>query len=144
MSDFIDYEGINNDFKAGVESANLGFLKVFVNASDRDFLYDNMPMLDIRIKSADPNAVTNTTYYTDILIEAEVVAYSFTSREEAAKLRGELVNKLQLFVKNNPRFSSQLETTFIGRAEFGTGESKAEGAFVAGAVLEFHPQLYTE
>lgn len=144
MSDFIDYDQLLEDFKTAIESQSLGFKQVLIDASDRDFIYDNMPLLDIRIKEADPTAITNATYYTTMILEAEVCAYSFTSRREAAKLRGELVNKLQLFVKQHPRWSAQLETTIIGKASFGTGESKAEGAFVAGAVLEFHPQLYTE
>ena len=146
MTDFIDYELLQYDLQAAVvaQTASLGFKKVFVNASERDFNYDNMSLLDIRIKQADPEAITNATYYTDITLEGEVCAYSFQSREEAAKLRGELVNALQRFVKDNPRFSSQLETTIIGRVDFGTGESKAEGAFVAGAVLEFHLKIYTE
>lgn len=145
-ADFIDYNLLEADFKAAVlaQPQALGFKQVFTDASERDFIYDNMPLLDIRFKVADPTAITNATYYTIITMECEVAAYSFQSREEAAKLRGELVNKLQKFVKDNPRWSAQLETTTIGRADFGTGESKAEGAFVAGAVLEFHPQLYTE
>lgn len=144
MPDFINYDLLENDFKNAVVAQSLGFTKVFVDASERDFIYDNMPLLDIRFKVADPQAVTNATYYTDLTIECEIASYSFTSREEAAKLRNNLVNALQRFIKDHPRFSSTLETTLIGRVDFGTGEDKAQGAHVAGAVLEFHPQLYTE
>lgn len=146
MSNFIDYNQLELDFQTAIKNASqsLGFKQVLRNASDRDFVYDNMPLLDIRFKTVEPQPITNATYYTTGVIEAEVVAYSLISREEAAKLRGELVNALQRFVKDNPRWSSQLETTIIGRVDFGTGESKAEGAFVAGAVCEFHPTIYTE
>lgn len=141
---FVDYDQIQLDFQAAVQGASLGFESVLLDANDRDYLIDKMPLLDIRIKGMDPTAITNATYYTDITLECEVCAYSLVSRRDAAKMRSELTNKLQRFVKDNPRFGANIETTFIGLGTFGSGESKAEGAFVAGAVLEFHVQLYTE
>lgn len=146
MTDFVDTEGLLEDFRTLIEAQplSLGFQKVFLNASDVDFLFSNAPLLDLRIRRGKPVPTTNATYYTTLLLEAEIVVYSMTSREEAAKLRSSLTNELQRLVKNNPRFSAGLETTIVGDFEFGTGESKAEGAFVAGAVLEFYPQLYTE
>lgn len=144
MADFIDYGQILLDFKNGVTGADLGFAKVFTDANARDYLMTNMPLLDLRVKTVDPQAVTNATYFSDLIIEGEICAYHLTSREEAAKLRNDLTNKLHRWVKDNPRFAAAIETTTIGRGEFGTGESKEEGAFVAGVVLEFHVQLYTE
>jgi hypothetical protein len=144
VTDFIDYDQIQLDFQAAVEGANLGFESVLLDANDRDYLIDKMPLLDIRIKGMAPEGITNATYYTDITLECEVCAYSLVSRREAAKIRSDLTNKLQRFVKDNPRFGGNIETTFIGQGTFGSGESKSEGAFVAGAVLEFHVQLYSE
>lgn len=144
MADFIDYDQITLDLAAGIQAADLGFVTVLNDANDRDFLIDKMPLLDIRIKQMNPDARTNTSYYTDITVECEVCAYSLVSRRDAAKMRSDLTNKLQAWVKANRRFGANIETTFIGQGTFGTGESKAEGAFVAGAVLEFHVQLYTE
>jgi hypothetical protein len=96
------------------------------------------------VKRIDPAPVTNQTYYSDLTIEAEICAHSMTNRREAAKLRDGLTNALQRYVKDNPRFSAMVDTTFIGQGNFGTGESKAEGAFVAGTVLEFHAKFYSE
>lgn len=144
MTDFIDYDGILVDLQSAVQTANLGFKNVLVDADARDYLIPNMPLLDIRVKRVVPEPVTNATYYGDMTIEAEICAFDLTSRRKAAKLRNDLTNALHAFVKANPRFSSHLETTVIGQVDFGTGESKAEGAFVAGAVCELHPRLYSE
>lgn len=144
MADFIDYDQILTDLQTAVQSASLGFKSVFVDGDDHDFLIGNMPLLDLRIKRVVPQANTNTQYYSDLTIEAEVCAFDLTNRREAAKLRNDLTNALQRYVKDHPRFSSRVDTTLVGGGDFGTGESAKEGAFVAGAVLEFHPQLYTE
>lgn len=141
---FVDYNQLTEDFQAAVQAADLGFTTVFCNANDRDFVITQMPLLDIRVKRIDPEPITNATYYSDLTIEAEICAHDMTNRREAAKLRDGLTNALQRFVKDNPRFSGFVDTTFIGQGNFGTGESKNEGAFVAGAVLEFHVKFYTE
>lgn len=146
MADFINYDQITTDLEAAVKAApgQLGFAQVLVDAMDRDFIIENMPLLDIRVKRAVPEPITNQTYYSDLTIECEICAFDLTNRREAAKLRNDLANALQRYLKDNPRFSGLVDTTFIGQADFGTGESKAEGAFVAGAVLEFHLKLYAE
>jgi hypothetical protein len=144
MTTFVDYNQLQDDFKTAVEGGSLGFKTVLEDANLRDFLFDNMPLLDIRVKEADPQATTNKTYYVPIVIECEISAYSLVSRRDAAILRGQLVDALQRFVKDHPRFSSGIETTTLGKVNFGSGEDKAQGAFVAGAVLEFNVYVYAE
>lgn len=144
MADFIPIDQIEDDLKAAVIAASLGFKSVHTNAMDRDFEISQMPLLDIRAKRIDPMPVTNATYYSDFTLELEICAHDMTNRDDAARIRNGLTNALLRFVKDNPRFSSSLESTIIGQIDLGTGESKAEGAFVAGAVIELHPKLYTE
>lgn len=144
MADFIDYQQLKEDFKQAITNANLGFATILLDAMDREFTIQNMPLLDIRIKKVVPEAITNQTYYTACTVECEICTFDLTNRAEAAKIRDNLANALQRFVKDNPRFSSLVNTILVGQGNFGTGESKAEGAFVAGAVLEFLPQIYTE
>lgn len=146
MAFFIPYSQICDDLQAAFKAEpTLAAVKtVAVDAMDRDFIFENMPLLDIRVKRAEPEPVTNATYYSDLTLEVEVCVYDMTNRGEAARIRNDLTNAIQLFVKANPRFSSSLETTIVGQVDFLTGESKAEGAFVAGATLELHPKIYTE
>lgn len=146
LPDLFDYEGLQNDFQALVDANNvdLGFAKVFQDANMRDFLTTNMPILDIRQHDADPQATTNETYYNQIVIECEICCYSLVSRREAAKMRNQLVDKLQRLVKNNRRFSAGIESTTLGRVVFAVGETKDQGNFVAGATLAFNVFLYAE
>jgi hypothetical protein len=146
MADFINFDQICLDLQTGVQQApsQLGFANVFVDANDRDYVFQNFPLLDIRVKRMDPQQITNQTYYSDVTLEAEIVAQSMTNRAEAAKLRYDLLNALCRYLKDNPRFSGLVDDTAIGQANFVTAESKTDGAFVAGVVLEFHPKIYTE
>ena len=144
MTDFVKYDTLLADFQAAVQGANLGFKQVLIDANDRDFIFNNMPLLDLRVKRSLPEPVTNQTYYTEVTVEAEVTVFDMTNRREAAKLRNDLTNALQRYVKDHPRFSGIVETVVIGQVDFLTGESKAEGAFVAGAVCQFQARLYTE
>lgn len=144
MTDFIPYDTLTTDLAAAATAANLGFEKVLVDADARDFRADQAPLLDIRLKRLLPEAVTNATYYSDLILECEIFALDMTSRREAAKIRNDLLNALHRYVKDHPRFSGSVETTILGSVEFGSGESRAEGAFVAGAVFELHVKLYTE
>jgi hypothetical protein len=148
MAEFIDYDQILLDFVAVAKTvtgaAGEQFKHVDHDLDARDFIISNMPLLDVRVKRALPEPITNTTYYSDLTVEAEVCAFDMTSRAECATIRNHLVSALQRYLKDHPRFSGVVDTTFVGQADFGTGESKDEGAFVAGAVLQFHIKLYTE
>jgi hypothetical protein len=50
MTTFVDYNQLQDDFKTAVEGGSLGFKTVLEDANLRDFLFDNMPLLDIRVK----------------------------------------------------------------------------------------------
>lgn len=144
MTDFINYSQVLLDMKNAVEGANLGFKTVFKNAGDYEFQYGNMPMLDFRVRRAIPQAVAGQTYYSDIVIEAEIACFDMTSRDKCATMRDNLTNALQRFFQENPRFGAYVDTTIVGTVEFETGETKAQGEFVAAAVAQFHVQFYSD
>lgn len=144
MADFINYTQVLTDMKNAVDAANLGFKETFTDASDLDFRYDNMPMLDLRVRRAVPQAVAGQTYYSDILVEAEIAAYSMTSRSKCATMRNDLTNALQRFFQVNPRFGAYVDSTLVGEVQFEVGETKAQGEYIAAAVATFHVLFYSE
>lgn len=144
MADFINYTQVLADMKAAVDGADLGFKSTHTDASDVDFRYDNMPMLDLRVRRAVPTAVAGQTYYSDITVEAEIAAFSMTSRSKCATMRNDLTNALQRFFQENPRFGAYVDSTLVGAVEFEVGETKAQGEFVAAAVATFHVLFYSE
>lgn len=147
-AEFIDYDQILVDFcvvaRTVTGKSGEQFKHVDKNLDARDFVINNMPLLDVRVKRILPEPITNMTYYSDLTVEAEICAFDMTSRAECATMRDHLASALQRYLKDHPRFSGSVDTTLVGQADFGTGESKDEGAFVAGAVLQFHIKLYTE
>ncbi len=150
MTVFIDYRTILTDLQALIIASNTVYdvtdptkLKdVLLNANDRDWNPQNMPMLDLRLKRVIPDARSNA-YYAEVIVEAEIAVFDLTSRDEAATIRENLANSLQRLIQTNPRFSAMCDDTLIGVAEFGVGESKQEGAFMAGAVLDFRVFVYS-
>lgn len=141
---FIDYTTIKNDAVAAITAAGLGFKKVIKDATDRDYEIPNMPMADVRLKRVVPQAVAGQTYYGDVTLEIEIAVFDLTNREEAATIRDNLASALQRFFQVTPHFGASIDTTLVGNADFDTGESKAQGAFVASAVCEFHVFLYRD
>lgn len=144
MTHFVNYTQILEDFRATLEAGNLGFKKVLKNASDMDFEYPNMPMADCRLKHIEPVNTAGQTYYIDIQIEVEVAVFDMTSRDKAATIRDGLTDAVQRLFQQNPHFSAMVDTVQIGAVDFETGETKAQGEFVAAAVAQFHAKLYSE
>lgn len=144
MSVFGNYNQLLLDVQSTIQNAQAGFAAVFKNASDTDFEIQNMPLCDVRMKRAVPALVTlQAEYYVESVVEIEIATFHMTSRDQAAIMRDTLVDAVQWLFRSNPRFGGYVDSTIIGSAEFETGESKAQGEFVAAAVLQLHVQYYT-
>lgn len=141
---FIDYDQIVLDARQAVETANLGFKKVIADANDRDYVDANMPLCDLRVRRATPEATGGQHYYVDLSLEAEITTFDLSSLRDAAKMRNDLAGLLQRFFQQNPHFSAASDTVIVGNAEFGTGEDAKAGAFMAAVVMEFHVKLYSD
>lgn len=143
MTDFIDYDQITIDARALIANANIGFKKVLADASDTDFVFENLPMADVRFKRAVPVATGGRNYYTAVVLEVEIGANDMTSRRASAKIRNDLINATQRLFQANPRFSAAAETVIIGNVECETIETDDQGAFIASAVCEIHVMVYS-
>lgn len=144
MTDFIPYDTILDDMVNLVQTNVTSFELVKKDCNDTDFVMSNMPLCDIRIKRLIPENTGQQNYYSQVVVEIEIGTFDLSSREEAAKLRNDLTNAVQRLFQTNPRFGAAIESTQIGPAEFETGESEKEGAFVAGAVLQINVFLYSD
>jgi hypothetical protein len=144
MTDFVNYSQILSDFRDGVEAANLGFKKVFKNASDIEYDAVNMPMADCCLKSNLPLNTSGQTYYNDVQIEVQIACFNLTSRDICATMCADLANGLQRWVQTHSRFSSFVDATQVGATVFQAGETRDQGQFVAAAILMFHVKLYSE
>ncbi len=155
MTNFINYSQVLIDFRDTLAQATLingltfaikadGQKAVFKNAEDMDFDYVNMPMADCRLKRNIPENTAGNTYYNDLVVEVEIACFDMTSRDKCATIRDNLANAVQRVFQLNPHFSAFVDTVQVGTISFETGENKAQGEFIAAAVLEFHVKLYSE
>lgn len=144
MASFINYAQILADMKAAVEGASLGFKSVHRNADTLSFQFQNMPMLDLRVRRAIPTNVSGQTYYSTIVVEAEIACFDMTSRDKCATMCQGLTDALQRFFQENPRFGAYVDSTVIGEVVFELGETKAQGEFIAAAVATFHVLFYSD
>lgn len=143
MTTFADYSQILLDLQTAVEGAGLGFKRVFKNADDNDWQFQNMPCVDFRYRKAVPEALATGTYYVTIELEAEIACFDMTSRDKSVTIRDNLTNALQGFLRDNQRFSGSVETTIVGDVQFAVGESQAQGEFVSASVLTFFVSFYS-
>lgn len=155
MTNFINYGQILTDFQLALKGATLinglafaplgdGTAAVFKNAQEMDFDFTNMPMADCRFKRLIPLNTAGNTYYSDLVIEVEIACFDMTNRDKCATMRDGLTNAVQRFFQQNPHFSAFVDTVQIGVVTFETGETKAQGEFIAASVAEFHVRLYSE
>jgi len=141
----INYDQIVLDAAASIRNASsqLGFKKVFADASDTDFMFENTPLADVRFKRAVPVDQGGNIYYTAVVLEVEIGANDMTSRRASAKIRNDLIQAVQAHFRANLRFSGAIDTTLIGPVECEIIETDDQGAFIASAILEIHALVYT-
>jgi hypothetical protein len=140
----INYDLITTDMRDSIIAGSLGFKKVLADASDTDFVFESLPMADVRFKRAVPQATGGNNYWTAMVMEIEIGANDMTGRRASAKIRNDLINALQRHFQVNPRFSASIDTTIVGNVECETIETDDQGAFIASAVLEFHCMVYSQ
>jgi hypothetical protein len=125
------------DLQTAITASSLGFATVWKNADDRDYTFENMPLLDLRFKEARPQALAAGQYYVEVDVEAEIAAFDMTGRDKCATIRDNLTNALQQWVRTHPKFGASIDTTLLGKVVFDVGETKAQGPFVAAALVYF-------
>lgn len=139
----IDYIGIQTALQAlieaDIEAGNFTdeIKKVFLEATARDLVYDNMPMINIRLSSGvmEPRSLPNGYHFTG-LFEIDVHTYDFTNFVSAATVRDRILNELQLLIQKNSRFHADLDTSMISR-QIGFGAAEIEGAQGHVAIVTF-------
>lgn len=140
----INYDQIILDAGASLRTNVTTLKKVLEDASDVDFVFENLPMADVRFKRAVPGATGGNNYYVDVVFEVEIGANDMTNRRASAKIRNDLIRAIQRHFQLNPRFSAEVDTTIVGNVEAATIETDEQGAFIASAVLEFHAMVYSQ
>ena len=138
----IDYWGIEEAL-AGL-FANLGFKKTFIEAMERDIIFDHCPLINIRMTQADenPSSVPND-YYMYLTFEIDVITFSLRSFKEAVTLRSSLLGAAQDAVQKNSRFHGDVNESRLGpQVKFGALTTEGAGAQFALATFAVTCGIY--
>lgn len=140
----IDIDGIGESLRTRIELDVTDFNRVTYEMDERDDTIMNMPLADVRFVRMDPEVRAGNDYVVEASYIVTVEAFDFTSRREAATLRNGLVKTAMLGVKDNPRFDTDLESSFLGPAEFVDAKDDDTGAFVAMATFQVNVIVFVD
>lgn len=144
-TNFIDYNQITDDMKTLVStmvtSASMPYKTVEANQMTRDFVFDKMPLCDVRLGTADPQALAGQNYYSAVVLELEIAAFSLSSKDKAARIANELLGKTQRAIVENPHFGAVWDSVLLGHVDFLSAENSKEG-FAASIVMQVTVNVY--
>jgi len=110
---------------------------VFIEAMDREAVFDNMPFINVRLPEGtmEMRSIPNG-YRLYLTFEIDIVCFHFTHFVNAAILRDTILGEAQLAVQQNARFydgidSSKIEPTI----RFGAGTVEGAQGHVATATF---------
>lgn len=144
---FIDYSQILDDVKTLISSQISGASKPFkmvgTNLMTRDFNFQNMPLCDVRLGTADPQALAGQNYYSAVLLELEIAAFDLRSKDDAARIANELLALAQRALIENAHFGASWDSIILGHVDFITAENDKEG-FAASVVAQVTINVYSD
>jgi len=140
----IDIGGIGESLRTRIDTDVTDFNTVRYEGDERDETINNMPYCDVRMLRMLPEVRAGSEYVIEGTYVVTVMAFDFTSRNEAVTLRDALVTLAMNSVKDNPRFDTDLETSFLGPAEFADAKDDETGAFVALATFQVNVIVFVD
>jgi len=149
MTKFIDYNQILDDVKTLVSTKvaamnpTVGFKLVGTNLATRDFVFDKMPLCDVRLATGDPQARTGQSYYSAVVLELEIAAFHLSSKDRAARIANELLALTQRAFVENAHFGAVWESVLLGHMDFLTAEGGKEG-FAASVVAQVTINVFSD
>lgn len=149
MTKFIDYNQILDDVKSLVEtkvvsmSPTVPYKLVGTNLMTRDFVFANMPLCDVRLANLEPQTRVGQDYYSGLLVELEIAAFSLNSKDKAARIANELLSLTQRALIENAHFGAVWESISLGHVDFMTAEGGKEG-FAASLVAQVQINIFSD
>lgn len=142
----LDYYGVQNAI-AVILRANVTAVKqVLIEAMEREMIFDNMPMINVRLsESSDELTTIPNGYYEHVAYEIDVVAYDLTSFREAATLRDSILRAAKNVIRSNRVFHVDIQTSsVVGKTSFGALSPEGAGGHVALATFTIVVEAYID
>lgn len=140
MSSFFDFYAMQEAAKTLIEASAIQEVKhVFIEAMERDLIFSNMPLINLRLSEADIEIINlPNSYRATIPLEVDVVAFDLSQFKKAASLRGTILRQvLDVFRSSTNRiFYPDLDTSSVqSRITFGAGVIEGGKGHVASATF---------
>jgi hypothetical protein len=136
---FVDYGQIVEDLVTLIRNSGIEFDLVEEHMSDYERNISNTSYCNVTLSRNDIEVESMNSYLSRVALKVEVAALDLSSKREAVKIRNDLVNELQLLIKNNRQFSAEIETAILTDVDFEVfgnfSDEDEEQSFTATAVL---------
>lgn len=111
---------------------------------ERDIHMANMPLIDVRLVTSDPEIRAGQDYFTDLVLQCDIYSYDLSSNRQAAIVRDSILKAAQNAVRANPSWHVELESSLLGPVEFLTAKDEDTGGFEARATFQVIAQAFTD
>lgn len=126
--------------QANVSSAKL----IKKEADERDYVFHNMPLVDVRLTDMDPDVTAGANYYVGITFEIQVTTFDLSDFSDAATLRDTVFGDVIETIRQNAKFSANLDATIVGQGTFTSAKDEQSGAFMAAATVQIEVRAYVD
>lgn len=135
---WLDYNTIQDDL-VNLLTANVTVaghdITVKKEADERDYAFQNMPLIDVRLAEDNPEIKAGRDYYVFGTFEIQVTTYDLSDFNEAATLRQTVLKLVIETLIANAAFASSIATSKIGPTQFSSAKDENSGAFMSAATL---------
>lgn len=111
---------------------------------ERDIHMGNMPLVDVRLVSSDPEVRVGQDYFTDLVVQVDIYSYDLSSNRDAAIVRDSILKAAQNAVRANPSWHVELESSILGPVELLTAKDEDTGGFEARATFQVIAKAFTD
>ncbi len=136
--------GVSVEFDDVMLSLSTSIKLVKKEADERDYVFHNMPLVDVRLKDSQNEVRAGRDYYVFVTFEVQITTFDLSDFNEAATLRDTILSAVVDVVRNNANFSSQLETSRIGLISFSNAKDEDSGAFMSAATVEVIAEAFID
>lgn len=133
---WIDFNQIQDDLVALINGGSTGAELVKKEADERDYAFNNMPLVDVRLTDSDPEVRSGRDYFVDTTFEVQVTTYDLSDFADAATLRQSVITAIVDLIRNNANFSASIESSVIGAHTFSSAKDEQSGAFMAAGTVQ--------
>lgn len=141
---WMDYNQIQDDLVALIVENVTTAQMIKKEADERDYAFQNMPLVDVRLKESQPEVRAGRDYYVFVTFEVQVTTHDLSGYSDAATLRDTVLGSVIEAIRQNAHFSASIETSRIGPTSFSNAKDEQSGAFMAAAVVEIQAEAFID